>query len=356
MTATRPSGPRGRSVSVNVPASAGLRVRAAGMAIPPVEKDIRSRDPGRPAGPPGAGREPSHGSCAATAAAGKRARASLRTGVRPVGNGLGLRCLLGARAPPGSNPPPSRGRGAAPFHAAPGTRGSYDPLLAQHGRGGSTAPAGWPGAGLRSNIPSIAAMSTGPGGRRAAVIAAVARPCSPLSCGDTIEPRALVGDGGPVRFAGFIFQLEDENDRKPARHRCPRRRSRCTGARRSTSIPRRVHRPGQRRRPGHLRPVREDNFPDCFKEYADLLSWDEPWHTTLDTSNPPFWKWFVGGKLNASYNCVDRHAAANPDKTAIVFVPELEDDEPRPHQLFGAAPPGERVRRGAAGLARAEDR
>jgi acetyl-CoA synthetase len=43
----------------------------------------------------------------------------------------------------------------------------------------------------------------------------------------------------------------------------------------------------------------EDRFPDCFKEYADLLSWDEPWHTTLDTSNPPFWKWFVGGRLNA---------------------------------------------------------
>ena len=71
----------------------------------------------------------------------------------------------------------------------------------------------------------------------------------------------------------------------------------------------------------------EEHFPDCFKEYADLLVWDEPWHTTLDTSKPPFWKWFVGGKLNASYNCVDRHAEATPDKTAIVFVPELESDE-----------------------------
>jgi acetyl-CoA synthetase len=70
----------------------------------------------------------------------------------------------------------------------------------------------------------------------------------------------------------------------------------------------------------------EKHFPDCFKEYADLLTWDETWHTTLDTSNPPFWKWFVGGKLNASYNCVDRHAEASPDKTAIIFVPELESD------------------------------
>ncbi len=71
----------------------------------------------------------------------------------------------------------------------------------------------------------------------------------------------------------------------------------------------------------------EDKFPDCFTEYASMLAWDKPWDTVLDTSNPPFWKWFVGGKLNASYNCVDRHAATNPDKTAIIWVPELEEDE-----------------------------
>ena len=58
----------------------------------------------------------------------------------------------------------------------------------------------------------------------------------------------------------------------------------------------------------------EDKFPDCFTEYADLLSWDEPWHTILDTSNPPFWKWFTGGKLNACYNCVDRHAEATAEQ------------------------------------------
>jgi len=70
-----------------------------------------------------------------------------------------------------------------------------------------------------------------------------------------------------------------------------------------------------------------DKFPDCFTEYAEMLSWDERWDTVLDSSNPPFWKWFTGGKLNACYNCVDRHAAASPDKTAIIFVPELESDE-----------------------------
>jgi acetyl-CoA synthetase len=45
------------------------------------------------------------------------------------------------------------------------------------------------------------------------------------------------------------------------------------------------------------------------------------------SSDPPFWKWFAGGRLNASFNCVDRHAGANPGKTAIIFVPELESDE-----------------------------
>ncbi len=65
-----------------------------------------------------------------------------------------------------------------------------------------------------------------------------------------------------------------------------------------------------------------DNFPNCFKEYADLLDWYEYWHTTLDTSDAPCWKWFVGGKINACYNCVDRHLPKYKNKTAIHFVPE----------------------------------
>ncbi len=69
----------------------------------------------------------------------------------------------------------------------------------------------------------------------------------------------------------------------------------------------------------------EENFPECFREYADLLSWDEYWHTTLDTSNPPFWRWFTGGKLNASYNCVDRHLDKHKNKAALIWVPEPEE-------------------------------
>jgi acetyl-CoA synthetase len=43
---------------------------------------------------------------------------------------------------------------------------------------------------------------------------------------------------------------------------------------------------------------------------AEALDWFEPWDTVLDDSDPPFYKWFVGGKLNASHNCLDRHVEA----------------------------------------------
>jgi acetyl-CoA synthetase len=71
----------------------------------------------------------------------------------------------------------------------------------------------------------------------------------------------------------------------------------------------------------------EEKFPDCFKEYADLLTWDAEWQTMLDTSNPPFWKWFVGGRLNACVNCVDRHLETSADKAAFIWVPEPEDED-----------------------------
>jgi acetyl-CoA synthetase len=70
----------------------------------------------------------------------------------------------------------------------------------------------------------------------------------------------------------------------------------------------------------------EDKYPECFRAYADLLTWYKPWHTTLDTSNAPFWKWFSGGELNACYNCVDRHLETQPNKAALIWVPEPENE------------------------------
>ncbi|HTP23449.1 MAG TPA: acetate--CoA ligase [Solirubrobacteraceae bacterium] len=80
--------------------------------------------------------------------------------------------------------------------------------------------------------------------------------------------------------------------------------------------------------PAILERFSPERFPDCFIEYADMLTWDRKWDTLLDTSNPPFFKWFVGGRLNASVNCVDRHLEARGDKNALIWVPEPEDVEP----------------------------
>jgi acetyl-CoA synthetase len=58
---------------------------------------------------------------------------------------------------------------------------------------------------------------------------------------------------------------------------------------------------------------------------ARHLTWAEPWHTPLEW-DPPFAKWFVGGKLNVSYNCVDRHVEAGlGDRVAFHWEGEPGD-------------------------------
>ena len=64
-----------------------------------------------------------------------------------------------------------------------------------------------------------------------------------------------------------------------------------------------------------------------WAEAAERLDWGKRWDQVLDWSNPPFAKWFVGGEINASVNCVDRHVAAGRgDKVAFHWVGEPEDD------------------------------
>jgi len=61
------------------------------------------------------------------------------------------------------------------------------------------------------------------------------------------------------------------------------------------------------------------------RQALDLLDWSEEWHTILDW-DLPFAKWFVGGKLNVSYNCVDRHVeAGRGDKVAFHWEGEPGD-------------------------------
>jgi acetyl-CoA synthetase len=52
------------------------------------------------------------------------------------------------------------------------------------------------------------------------------------------------------------------------------------------------------------------DYEGWWERQAAALDWFEPWSQVLDWSNPPFAKWFLGGKLNASHNCLDRHVQA----------------------------------------------
>ncbi len=64
-----------------------------------------------------------------------------------------------------------------------------------------------------------------------------------------------------------------------------------------------------------------------WAKQAERISWATPFDDVLDWSDAPFAKWYVGGRLNAAYNCVDRHVEeGNGDRVAFHFVGEPEDD------------------------------
>ena len=74
--------------------------------------------------------------------------------------------------------------------------------------------------------------------------------------------------------------------------------------------------------------ARADKDPEAFwAEQAERLHWDTKWDQVLDWSNAPFAKWFVGGTLNAAYNCLDRHVDNGlGDRVALHWVGEPDDD------------------------------
>ena len=68
------------------------------------------------------------------------------------------------------------------------------------------------------------------------------------------------------------------------------------------------------------------DFQAFWAEAAQDLHWIQPWETVLEW-NAPFAKWFVGGKLNVSYNCVDRHAKTwRRNKAAIIWEGETGEE------------------------------
>jgi propionyl-CoA synthetase len=61
-------------------------------------------------------------------------------------------------------------------------------------------------------------------------------------------------------------------------------------------------------------------------EAATTIDWETPPPVVLDDSNPPFYRWFTGGRLNTAANALDRHVAAgNGDRLALVFDSALTD-------------------------------
>ena len=67
--------------------------------------------------------------------------------------------------------------------------------------------------------------------------------------------------------------------------------------------------------------TRSISDPEGFwGDAASEIDWIKPWDTVLDSSNPPFYRWFKGGVLNTAYNAVDRHVeAGRGDQAAIIY-------------------------------------
>ena len=56
-----------------------------------------------------------------------------------------------------------------------------------------------------------------------------------------------------------------------------------------------------------------------WQAQAEAIHWQTPFHTVCDSTNPPFARWFVGGKTNLCYNAVDRHLETRASQPAIFF-------------------------------------
>ncbi len=65
--------------------------------------------------------------------------------------------------------------------------------------------------------------------------------------------------------------------------------------------------------------ARMDHAGYWAKLAREHIHWHKPFTRTLDESNAPFYKWFEDGELNVSWNCLDKHLATQPEKTALIF-------------------------------------
>ncbi|MCL4332172.1 MAG: AMP-binding protein, partial [Candidatus Thermoplasmatota archaeon] len=66
-----------------------------------------------------------------------------------------------------------------------------------------------------------------------------------------------------------------------------------------------------------------ENPEKFWNEHAGIIEWYRRWEKVLDDSNPPFYRWFVSGKLNLSYNCLDRNIKNHRrNKAAYIWIAE----------------------------------
>jgi acetyl-CoA synthetase len=78
--------------------------------------------------------------------------------------------------------------------------------------------------------------------------------------------------------------------------------------------------------PAELARRAENDLEGFWAEQAREFTWFEPYEKVLDDSNKPFFKWFVGGKTNIAYNCLDRHVATwRRNKLALIWEGEKGD-------------------------------
>jgi acetyl-CoA synthetase len=70
-----------------------------------------------------------------------------------------------------------------------------------------------------------------------------------------------------------------------------------------------------------------------WAEKAKAIDWFKPWDTVLDSSNPPFFKWFAGGELNICYNALDRHVKSHR-KNKLAYIWEGEMGEVKTYTYY----------------------
>ena len=198
-------------------------------------------------------------------------------------------------------------------------------------RAASTRSSSSASAASTAATPTRSSSSTTPGSTTSPARRTGSRsPASP-------PPRRRLRARGRVRASthreerGGLDGNRGENDRPrgTSSTRCSRSRS---SSRRPSSASRRCGR--TRRSTRRPRPTR---WPGGLAQAKELLDWETEPTEGLDDSNPPFYKWFADGRLNASAQCLDRHVAAGSGERVAYHWRGEEGETPRRH-LRRAAP------------------